>query len=147
VNYTVGGTATLAQDYSGPSSPGSLVITPGQTSAAITITAIDDALSEGDETVTITLTANPAYTVGVPASATITIADNDGPTLGVNPTTAALGATVTLTWAGVVNPSSFDWIALSTPSSPATQYMEWFYTSSCAKTAVNPGARLLCRVP
>ena len=45
----------------------------------ITLTPIDDATVETNETVILTLSANAAYTVGSPSSATITIADNDPP--------------------------------------------------------------------
>src|SRR5262245_554004 len=37
--------------------------------------------SEGNETVTVTLSANAAYTVGSPSAATVTLADNDATTL------------------------------------------------------------------
>ncbi|MHC4717473.1 MAG: right-handed parallel beta-helix repeat-containing protein, partial [Planctomycetota bacterium] len=75
VNYTISGTASAA-DYSETLS-GSVVIPDGQPSQTITITPVDDSDVEGDETVTLTLTADAAYTVGSPSSDTVTIADND----------------------------------------------------------------------
>ncbi|MDH3442922.1 MAG: SBBP repeat-containing protein, partial [Deltaproteobacteria bacterium] len=75
VNYTVSGTATEGSDYFTLS--GSAVILTGQSSAQIVVTPIDDGvLGEGNETVIVTLTADPAYTVGAPSSATVTIIDN-----------------------------------------------------------------------
>jgi len=77
VNYTVGGTATSGSDYVALS--GSVVILSGQSSGQIVVTPIDDALSEGNETVIANLAAGASYTIGNPNSATVTIADNDAP--------------------------------------------------------------------
>jgi len=77
VLYTVGGTATAGSDYTALS--GSVTIPAGSASATITVTPIDDTIFESPpETVVVTLSANPAYTVGAPSSATVTIADDDG---------------------------------------------------------------------
>ena len=43
------------------------MIGAGQSSAPITVTTINDAVAEGDETVVVTLTPNAAYTVGSPS--------------------------------------------------------------------------------
>src|SRR4030095_16246429 len=86
VNYTVGGTATNGTDYQTLS--GSVVIAAGPASATLTVTPIDDTVSEGDETVTVTLSPSASYNVGSPSTATVTIADNDppaGPSLSVSP--------------------------------------------------------------
>ena len=53
------------------------MIPAGSASAPITVTPIDDAASEGDETVVATLSSSASYTVGSPSAATVTIADND----------------------------------------------------------------------
>jgi hypothetical protein len=73
VLYGVGGTAS-GSDYE--ALPGNVVIPAGSSSATITVTPIDDSLTEGNETVVATLAANAAYTVGAPGSATVTIGDN-----------------------------------------------------------------------
>ena len=78
VNYTVSGTASAGGDYTALA--GSVNLASGAASATITVTPIDDATVEGNETVTVTLSSNAAYTVGSPGSATVTIADNDGST-------------------------------------------------------------------
>ncbi|HUW82219.1 MAG TPA: Calx-beta domain-containing protein [Phycisphaerae bacterium] len=75
VHYSVGGTAG-AGDYEETLS-GQVTILDGQPSATITITPVDDTESEGDETVVLTLTADPTYEIGSPSSDTVTIADND----------------------------------------------------------------------
>ena len=75
VNYQVGGTAAPGQDYTALS--GSVTIASGAASAPINVTPIDDALSEGSETVMVTLSSSSAYSVGSPSSGTVTIADNE----------------------------------------------------------------------
>ena len=84
VFYSAAGTADydVEPDYSGLTNfsgmgDGWVTIAPGDFSAVITITPIDDALVESDETVTLTLTSDAGYTVGTPTSASVTIADND----------------------------------------------------------------------
>ncbi|MBN9119885.1 MAG: hypothetical protein J0I06_12115, partial [Planctomycetes bacterium] len=67
VNYTVGGSATPGADYAALS--GSVTIPVGQSSATFTVTPVDDADVEGNETVVVTLASG--------GSATVTIADND----------------------------------------------------------------------
>jgi hypothetical protein len=130
VNYTVAGTATAGSDYTVLS--GSVQIPAGAATATVTVTPIDDAAVETDETVVVTLSANAAYAVGAAASATVTIQSDDalptvtiaatdpiateaGPTTGqytltrTGATTAAL--TVTYTVAGTAAAGS-DYTAL-----------------------------------
>src|SRR5262249_2745115 len=59
----------------------------------VTITPIDDATIEGDETVVLTLTANSAYSIGSPGTATVTIADKVGRGASVTGTDAAASDT------------------------------------------------------
>ena len=54
-----------------------VVIPSGSSSTTITITPIDDAAVEGDETVILTIANNAGYTRGTPYAATVTITDND----------------------------------------------------------------------
>ncbi|MBI4664010.1 MAG: hypothetical protein HY735_34875 [Verrucomicrobia bacterium] len=74
-NYSLSGTASNGTDYQQLGT--SVTIPAGASSARITVRPIDDTAIEGNETVILTLSANPAYTVGSPNSATVTIADND----------------------------------------------------------------------
>ena len=54
-------------------------IPAGSPSIVITVTPIDDAEVESDETVTLTITPDAVYTVGVAQSAVVTIASDDLP--------------------------------------------------------------------
>jgi YD repeat-containing protein len=93
VNFSVSGTAVAGTDYT---SVGTAVTIPsGAASRTIVITPIDDTAIEGNETATLTLSGNAAYTLGTPASATVTIADNDHYSPIVNITSPAGGATFT----------------------------------------------------
>jgi hypothetical protein len=55
----------------------SLTIPATETSAAVTVTPVNDALVEGAESVVLTINASTSYTIGAPNTATVTIADND----------------------------------------------------------------------
>ncbi|MEW6302831.1 MAG: S8 family serine peptidase [Verrucomicrobiota bacterium] len=77
VKYFLGGTAGNGVDYQALS--GTVDIAAGSSAATVTVTPMDDTALEGDETVTLTLSADTAYTVGSPGSANVTIADNDQP--------------------------------------------------------------------
>ncbi len=75
VPFTVAGTATKGGDFSITASP--LTIPAGQRSATITISVIDDAIVEGDETVVVTLGTPTGAELGNPTVHTATITDND----------------------------------------------------------------------
>ena len=84
VNLTWGGAATYGTDYTVGvtggtlSSDGSTItLAAGATSATVTVTPIDDTISEGAESVTLTIATGAGYSVGTPASASATIADNE----------------------------------------------------------------------
>ncbi|MGH7213831.1 MAG: fibronectin type III domain-containing protein [Tepidisphaeraceae bacterium] len=64
-----------SEDYQALS--GSVTINDGQSSAAFTLTPVDDSSVEGDEAITFLLVADSAYGIGTTASATATIDDND----------------------------------------------------------------------
>ena len=69
------GSATNGVDY--PEIPTSVLIPAGASSLVIPLPAFTDSLTEGAETATVTLTADPAYIL--PASPTATITLNDRP--------------------------------------------------------------------
>jgi hypothetical protein len=75
VYYSVSGTASNGVDFETPA--GVVTIPAGETSADIFLMANDDALIEGDETVTLTLTTNPGYNIGTPGRATMVLRDNE----------------------------------------------------------------------
>lgn len=74
---TWAGTATAGSDYL--SAGGVLNFTPGQTERLVTITIIDDALDEADETFSLNLVNPINVNLGDPAQAVVTISDNDAP--------------------------------------------------------------------
>ena len=90
VIYTITGTASAA-DYT-PALTGSQVIPAGAASVDVTITPVDDVLSEGTETLTLTVTDTGSYDVGANGSASITIQDNDA--ANAAPTAVVLSNTV-----------------------------------------------------
>ena len=74
---TADGTATAPGDY--VSHSGTVALQPQQQRACFTVTLVDDAEAEGDETFTVTL-SNPVNATlgGARASVAFTIVDNDG---------------------------------------------------------------------
>uniref|UniRef100_UPI0035692469 Calx-beta domain-containing protein n=1 Tax=Gemmatimonas sp. TaxID=1962908 RepID=UPI0035692469 len=82
VAVSLSGSATAGSDYGSIISP--VTIPAGQNSAAVSVTPLADAISEGVETVILTIAANPAaYAVGSPNSATVFIADTPLPNVTV----------------------------------------------------------------
>ena len=75
VFYTVDGSATSGSDFIALS--GTITIPAGEPSVDIVVTAMEDALLEGDESVNITLTTNVAYNIGAPGTAKLFIRDNE----------------------------------------------------------------------
>ena len=76
------GTATPA-DYSGAAA--SVLIPALQTSATLTLTAIDDATRDGDKTIVVDVTSVTNATEATPQSSTVTIVDDEPvPTLAIN---------------------------------------------------------------
>jgi hypothetical protein len=61
------------------------------------------------------------------------------PTLSESPATVAAGGTVTISWSGVTNPTTTDWIGLYHPGDADTSNghtsQPWIYDSSCTQTA------------
>ena len=77
VQYTVGGTAVAASDYTPLT--GEVTIEAGLSTAAVQVAPIDDEAYESNETVTLTLVASAAYSLGSPSGAVVTIVSNDLP--------------------------------------------------------------------
>ena len=76
VQLSVGGSATEGADFQQFAAVATIL--DGQSSVALTLTPVDDAADEPTETVTLTVSADAAYTVGASNSATVNIADDDG---------------------------------------------------------------------
>lgn len=83
VFFTVGGTATPGSDYSAIS-PLSVTLADGQGTIAVAVTPLDDFDFEADETVVLTITQDPNYSIGFPGAGTVTIVSDDAlPTVTV----------------------------------------------------------------
>lgn len=74
VSYTMAGSATNGVDYAALS--GSVTIAAGSASAAVVVAPLADALSEGTESVILSLAPDADYTVGTPGIAGAQITDN-----------------------------------------------------------------------
>jgi len=77
VNFTLGGSAFNGVDYDTVTSP--LRIPAGATNVALSVSAIDDTLVEGDETITVTLAGGSGYAVGASNFASLRLQDDDLP--------------------------------------------------------------------
>ena len=93
VSYTVTGDATADVDYTALS--GSVTILAGETTATILIDVTDDVLLEDSESVTVTLDAVTAgdddVSIGTSKAATVTITDNDSAEMTIAATNGTAG--------------------------------------------------------
>ncbi|MES2708249.1 MAG: Calx-beta domain-containing protein [Verrucomicrobiota bacterium] len=125
VNYSRTGTAAGGADYSGLT--GSVIIPAGAASADAVLTPVQDTLSEGSETVILTVTTGAGYTPGKTASATLTIADDDRNVVSIAATTPTAteggGAGVfTVTRGGVTTGSLNVTLSLTGTASSGTDF-------------------------
>ena len=86
VYYTASGTATPGVDYT--RLVGVVLIPAGQLSATVQFQPIDDKDVEGDETVVVSISRNPAYNLGA-STAQVTIIEDDVTTVTIVPTSDA----------------------------------------------------------
>jgi uncharacterized protein (DUF1800 family) len=73
IRYTITGNAVAGTDYAALA--GTITLPPAGKQVQIDLAPLTDGLVESAETVTLNLTADPAYDLGAPASATVTIDD------------------------------------------------------------------------
>ena len=73
---TADGTAGSG-DHSGPSTKRKIVFKAGETSKVVVIKTVDDAVHEGSETFTVTLSDSSGATLGADPTATVTIKDDE----------------------------------------------------------------------
>ena len=74
VRYSVGGTATAGVDFTRVS--GTITLATGGTrTVELPIATLADGVAENDESITVTIDASPAYTVGLDSSARLAILD------------------------------------------------------------------------
>ena len=89
LRYTVGGTATPGRDHDFTiTNSGTVDVAAGTSRVAIPVLITDDDKTEPAETVILTLTGGPGYTIGSPRTHTLTIDDDD--TAGVELSVSAL---------------------------------------------------------
>ena len=74
VNLTLGGTATTGFDYATPPAL-SVTIPYGADEATLALAPLADALTEGDETIVVTLAPGSGYTLGANTSTTLTVTE------------------------------------------------------------------------
>ena len=95
------GEGATAADYSGIVDGSDALFAAGQTRSSFDVTAVDDALDEADETVTLGFTfatSDTGLTAGSVAEAPLTLTDNDElPTVSVEAASAAEGEDVEFT--------------------------------------------------
>ena len=75
VYYAVSGAAISGSDYQ--PLPGNIVLPAGQSTVMISLTPINDSKWEPEESMTLSISNDPAYAVGSPGAASIQIVDND----------------------------------------------------------------------
>ncbi len=103
VNFTIGGTAANGVDYQ--TLGGTATFAAGSATATVTVNVVGDTVVDPAETVTITLTTAPGYTVGATGAAALTITDTPTPPPPPAPpfytNAAVVGTNLFLTGAGV----------------------------------------------
>ncbi len=123
VPYTLGGTAIAGTDYTEPSSR-SVMISPGQTHADITVPVKGDEIDEENKTVTVTLGMPTNATVSTAegaGTATGTITDDDTRGISVQPVTLTLEETDdTGTGTEEENKDTYDVVLTSEPTGTVT---------------------------
>ncbi len=82
VNYTVGGTATRGTDYGNILN--SVTFAPDISVARVVIDPLADNIIEADETVSLTLTSLPNYTIGTTSAVTATLTDGNDLLIGTS---------------------------------------------------------------
>ncbi|HZY42098.1 MAG TPA: Calx-beta domain-containing protein, partial [Anaerolineae bacterium] len=87
VYATSNGTATAPGDY--VAATDTLTFTPGVTQLAFSVSIVNDALIENNETFSVTLSNPGSATLGSPASALVTIVDDDQPKIQFSAATYA----------------------------------------------------------
>jgi 6-phosphogluconolactonase (cycloisomerase 2 family) len=89
------------------------------------------------------LFANNTFTV-LATSNTVTDAGAPAPTLSASPGSVGPGGTVSVAVGGLVTPSATDWVGLYQTGAANSQYLAFFYTSSCTQTPTSARASATC---
>jgi Ca2+-binding RTX toxin-like protein len=149
ISLTNTGSTTSAADYNltGGSVAGTapnftIIIPNGQSFVDVTMTPIDDALSEAPETLTLNLAPSGSYSIGANSSASVTIADNEAlPTLSIGNASIIEGNSGTTNSSFVVSLSeaSGQTVTVDYATSNGTAIAGSAYTSGSGKLTFNPG--------
>ncbi len=141
VNLAISGTATNTTDYT--TLPGTVSFAANQTVATLNVVPVNDTLTEGPETVLISLNTG-SYDIGANSAATVTITDNDVPPTIYISSPSAQGAliasgnglivAVTATDDGLPSPLTYAWTQASGPGAAT------FESPAAATSAVTFGA-------
>ncbi|MDE0335549.1 MAG: M10 family metallopeptidase C-terminal domain-containing protein, partial [Defluviicoccus sp.] len=98
VYYSTSDGTAGSGDYSGQTTKQKIVFKAGETSKVVAIKTVDDAVHEGSETFTVTLSDPSGATLGTDPTATVTITDDDAvPEITVAGATVAEGGTAQVT--------------------------------------------------
>jgi hypothetical protein len=104
VNLSLSGTATVNTDYTLGTS---ISISAGSLSANITLTGVDDAIDELDETVIIDISTLTNGTENGVQQTTVTITDDEGPTVTLSTSVTTIGeATASMTVTATLSATS-----------------------------------------
>jgi len=106
VAYTVAGTASVDDYISSPSLSGVVSLSPSNTEQVINISALDDTLFEGKETLVLTLQPGSGYQLSNAVTATVNIVDNElpacnSPAIGFTNSAPAIDNAVDAVWGSV----------------------------------------------
>lgn len=147
VNLTRTGTATSGSDYSGVGT--SVTFNAGQDTRTITVTPLDDAITEGPEQVTLAINAG-SYDIAGDGFANVTIQDNDSPPVIFINSPSAQGPLVagtngiivsaSVTDDGAPQPVSIEWSQIS---GPGTAAFDTPASAECPVSFDTPGTYVL----
>lgn len=110
VYFTTSGTAISGTDYT--ALPPSVTIPSGSTTTTLNVAALEDAIVELNETVTVSITPNSIYAIGSPDNATVTFIDSTVIPYSVSVISLSLSAGVV----GVTHNSTSAGFAENSPS-------------------------------
>lgn len=110
VYFTTSGTAISGTDYT--ALPPSVTIPSGSTTTTLSVAALEDAIVELNETVTVSITPNSIYAIGSPDNATVTFIDSTVIPYSVSVISLSLSADVL----GVTHNSTSAGFAENSPS-------------------------------
>ena len=129
MNYTVSGTATAGADYT--ALPGSVMIPANSLSNTILVQPLDDTLVEPTETVTLTLTPDPAYFIWESPASTVYILDNE------TNTPPAVAITAPANGASFKDPSAITVAADASDSDGSVARVDFYANNVLIATATN----------